>query len=74
MADTHYAEIGVVLYAIWGIITFDIVKQALVLVPLMLIGLLLGMYSGKYLNEKLVKKIVIIMLVVSGVALIINNL
>lgn len=64
----------IVLYAIWGIITFDIVKQALVLVPLMLIGLLLGMYSGKYLNEKLVKKIVIIMLVVSGVALIINNL
>lgn len=64
----------IVLYAIWGIITFDIVKQALVLVPLMLIGLLLGMYSGKYLNEKIVKKIVIIMLVVSGVALIINNL
>ena len=64
----------IVLYAIWGIITFDIVKQALVLVPLMFIGLLLGMYSGKYLNEKIVKKIVIIMLVVSGVALIINNL
>ena len=64
----------IVLYAIWGIITFDIVKQALVLVPLMLIGLLLGMYSGKYLNEKIVKKLVIIMLVVSGVALIMNNL
>ena len=64
----------IVLYAIWGIITFDIIKQALVLVPLMLIGLFLGIYSGKYLNEKIVKKIVIIMLVVSGVALIINNL
>lgn len=64
----------IVLYAIWGIITFDIIKQTLVLVPLMLIGLLLGMCSGKYLNEKIVKKIVIIMLVVSGVALIMNNL
>ena len=64
----------IVLYAIWGIITFDIIKQALVLVPLMLIGLFLGMYSGKYLNEKIVKKIVIVMLVVSGVALIMNNL
>lgn len=64
----------IILYAIWGIITFDIIKQALVLVPLMLIGLFLGMYSGKYLNEKIVKKIVIIMLVVSGVALIMNNL
>ena len=64
----------IVLYAIWGIITFDIIKQALLLVPLMLIGLFLGIYSGKYLNEKIVKKIVIIMLVVSGVALIMNNL
>ncbi len=62
------------LYAIWGIITFDIIKQALVLVPLMLTGLFLGMCSRKYLNEKIVKKTIIIMLVVSGVALIGNTL
>lgn len=64
----------IILYAIYGIITFDIIKQTLVLVPFMLIGLFLGMYSGKYLNEKIVKKLVIIMLVISGVALIMNNL
>jgi hypothetical protein len=64
----------ILLYTIWGIITFDIVKQALVLVPFMLIGLSLGMNSGKYLDEKIVKKMVVIMLMVSGIALIINNL
>lgn len=64
----------IILYAIWGIITLDILKQAVVLVPVMLIGLALGMFSGKVLNEKIVKKIVIIMLIISGVALIINSL
>ncbi len=64
----------VILYALWGIITFDILKQALVLIPFMLVGLLLGMLSGKVLNEKVVKKIVIVMLVISGVALVMNSL
>ncbi len=64
----------IILYAVWGIITFDIVKQAVILMPLMLVGLALGMLSGKVLDEKIVKKIVIVMLMVSGVALVINSL
>ncbi|MBO5208845.1 MAG: sulfite exporter TauE/SafE family protein [Lachnospiraceae bacterium] len=64
----------IILYGLWGIITFDIFKQAVILVPVMLMGLLLGMFSGKYLDEKVIKKLVIIMLIVSGVALILNNL
>lgn len=64
----------VVLYTVWGIITPDIVKQALILVPVMLAGLVLGILSGKVLDEKVVKKIVILMLIVSGVALVINCL
>ncbi|MBQ9122382.1 MAG: sulfite exporter TauE/SafE family protein [Lachnospiraceae bacterium] len=64
----------VVLYALWGIIAIDILKQALVLMPFMLVGLALGMLSGKVLNEKIVKKIVIIMLVISGAALVVNSL
>ena len=35
----------------WGIITFDILKQAVVLVPCMLIGLALGMLSSKVLSD-----------------------
>lgn len=64
----------VILYSVWGIITFDILRQAIMLMPFVLIGLGLGMLSSKVLNEKIVKEIVIIMLMVSGVALIINNL
>ena len=64
----------IILYGLWGIITWDIVKQAIVLIPFMLIGLVLGIFSGKFLDEKVIKKIVIVMLIVSGVALILNNL
>lgn len=64
----------IILYGLWGIVTFEIFKQAVILMPLMLIGLVLGMLSGKYLDEKVIKKLVIIMLIVSGIALILNNL
>ena len=64
----------IILYSAFGIITLDIMKQAVILVPFMLIGLFLGMLSGKVLNDKQVKKLVIVMLIVSGVALVINNL
>lgn len=64
----------IILYAVVGIITPDILKQVLLLVPFMLLGLFLGMQSGKVLNDKLAKKIVIVMLIVSGIALIVNNI
>ena len=63
----------IILYAVWGIITFDLFKQAVVLIPVMLIGLGLGMASSKILDEKIVKKLVIIMLIVSGAALVITS-
>ncbi len=64
----------IILYGLWGIITFDIVWQVGILIPFMLIGLVLGMVSGKFLDEKIIKKLVIVMLVISGIALILNNL
>lgn len=63
-----------VLYMCYGIITLETIKKSLLMVPVMLIGLYAGMASSNFLNEKVVKKIVIIMLIVSGVALVINNL
>ena len=64
----------VLMYIYCGIITLETAKQSLMLVPVMLIGLYAGMVSGKVLDEKIVKKIVIVMLIISGAALIINNL
>ena len=60
----------VVMYSVLGIITFQTIKQAIVLIPLMLLGVALGMFSSKILDEKWVKKIVVIMLMISGLALV----
>lgn len=64
----------IVLYAMWEIITFAVVKQAMSLIPFVLAGLTLGMLSGQFLEERLIKKLVIFMLIVSGVVLILQNL
>lgn len=64
----------IVLYVIWGILTPEIFRQALMLVPFMLAGLGLGMAGSRVLDERIVKKIVILMLIISGVALIGNSL
>lgn len=61
------------MYGMWGIITLQAVKQVAMLVPCMLIGLGLGIGSAKVLDDKFVKRFVIIMLMISGLALVINN-
>lgn len=64
----------IILYGLWGILTFDIVKQAMILIPFMLSGLALGMISSKFIDEKKMKRLVVLLLIISGVALICNNL
>lgn len=61
------------LYLFYGILTVAALKRALVLTPFMLVGLFAGMLSAGRISEQVVKKIVIILLIVSGVALILNN-
>ena len=63
----------IILYSVWGIISFQTFKQAVFLIPFMLLGLALGILSSKILDDKLVKKLVIIMLIISGIALVINS-
>jgi len=64
----------VILYIASGIITLATFKQALLLAPVMLVSLWLGMKAGSIINEKIAKKIVLVALLVSGIALIINSL
>ena len=64
----------IILYSANGIITAAAVRQALFMVPFMLAGLWLGMKSSSFLNEKTVKKCVIILLVISGALLILQNI
>ncbi|MCR5556954.1 MAG: sulfite exporter TauE/SafE family protein [Butyrivibrio sp.] len=64
----------IILYSILGIISSASLKQAIVLMPFMLLGLFMGVMSGKVMDDKLVKRIVIILLIISGIALITRNL
>lgn len=64
----------IILYSIYGIITIASLKKALLLSPFMLAGLFAGMYCADKINEKTVKKIVIILLIISGVSLILLNI
>ncbi len=64
----------IILYSVLGIISFASIKQALIVMPFVLIGLFTGMKSAKVLDERVVKRLVIVLLVISGVALIAMNL
>lgn len=63
-----------VLYSVLGIITIPVIEQAAVLLPFMLLGLICGMGAAKIMKERVVKRVVIIMLILSGVSLIVRNL
>ena len=61
-------------YIFLGVMTFDSLIKAICLVPVMVIGLWVGMKAGDIMDEKLIKKLVIIFLIISGVAMIVNNM
>ncbi len=64
----------IILYSLTGILNVRILKSALLLMPFMIIGLSLGILLSNIASEKLVKKVVIILLILSGISLIINNM
>lgn len=62
----------IILYSAIGVITPSSLKYSLMLIPFMLAGLFAGIKSAGILNEKTVKKLVIILLIISGVMLIVR--
>ncbi|HAN20064.1 MAG: permease [Clostridiales bacterium GWF2_36_10] len=64
----------IILYSFTGIFTVDIFKQAILLLPFMIIGLFIGILLSKKINESVIKKFVILLLILSGVSLLINNI
>lgn len=64
----------IVMYILSGIITMGTLRQAVILIPVMLSGLYIGIKSSGHLNEKHVKTVVIAMLIISGAALVIENI
>lgn len=63
----------VVMYIFLNIFTLESLKWTALILPAMLAGLFLGMLAAKKLNEKVAKRVVIIMLILSGVAMILTN-
>ena len=61
-------------YYLFGVFTLNSLKQTVILIPFMIIGLFAGMESSKVLDESVVKKIVIVLLVISGLFLVGMNL
>ena len=58
----------------FGIITLESLKMTACLFPFMLVVLFSGIYSSRILDDKLVKKIVILLLIISGIVLVIKNI
>ncbi len=66
--------VRIILYSLTGILNPGILKQAVLLMPFMVIGLAAGMLLSKKSGEKFVKNTVIILLILSGISLIISNI
>ncbi len=64
----------VIVYLATGILNPASLKQAAILMPFMLLGLWGGMKSAGVLDEKKIRNIVILLLLVSGVSLILTSL
>ena len=63
----------IVLYGILGLLTFDTVRAVLLLIPFALLGLFAGMKCGGCLNQKPIRQLTSVLLVLSGIALILKN-
>lgn len=66
--------VRLVIYICLGVMTLGSIKQAIVLIPIVLVGLFAGIKSAAMLDEKIVKKLVIVLLIISGVMLVIKNI
>lgn len=64
----------IILFLMLDILSPDILFQAVRLIPFLLLGLWLGMRSSDFMNETLAKKLVLLLLVISGAVLVIENL
>ena len=66
--------IKILMFILLGVLSREILWQSITLFPIAMLGLWLGMKSSKIMNEAIARKIVLIMLIISGLALTINNL
>lgn len=64
----------VILYSALGLLVPETVKSALLLIPFALLGLIAGMKCCGRMDEGRVRRITVVLLILSGVSLILKNL
>jgi uncharacterized membrane protein YfcA len=64
----------IILYSMVGILNITILKSSLELLPFMAVGLAAGIFLSKKISERMTKKVIILLLILSGVSLIISNI
>lgn len=64
----------VILYGALGLLVPDAIKSALLLIPFALLGLLAGMKCCGHMDERRVRRITIVLLILSCLSLILKNL
>ncbi len=64
----------IILYSVLGIITPESLRLSALLVPFMLAGLFAGIKSSEALDDRVVKRLVVVLLFLSGFMMIIKNI
>ena len=64
----------IILYLALGLLTLDTLKTVLMLIPFALLGLFLGIKLSGKMDEKNIRKITVIFLILSGISLVVKNL
>lgn len=64
----------IILYSTLGLLVPETVKFALLLIPFALLGLLAGMKCCGHMDERHVRRITVVLLILSGASLILKNL
>ena len=67
-------SIRLLMFICLGVLSRAIFWEVLSIFPIAMLGLWLGVKSGKVMNEAVAKKIVLVMLIFSGLGLVISNL
>jgi uncharacterized membrane protein YfcA len=63
----------IILYSFTGILNIAILRQAILLLPFMVLGLTIGTLMARKMSDRFVRKAIIVLLILSGVSLIVNN-
>ena len=62
------------LYIALKILTMEILCHTLMLFPFSLLGLWVGMKCSSKMDDRIIKRLIVILLIVSGISLIVTNL